>query len=203
VSHPIEQELTGCSSFKLSPSEIVTRQNANDSIGTKCLLSVAWTYQRMDYFRELLTKGADPKRCGADFSTEILGSIIRTNCQPGLVSVSTKFQEMETLGIKATENQKLLGVAVEAACPEIVEKMIQKGADANYIDDRGFSLLNTAVMAGTTDRTIATVRVLVKLGADPNLPSPKTGTTPIQNARQSFASSRRWPELEAALLGSP
>ncbi|KAA0155284.1 hypothetical protein FNF31_06103 [Cafeteria roenbergensis] len=69
--------------------------------------------------------------------------------------------------------------AVEAAVYEgdydAVLRAVDAGGSANHVTRRGFTLLCTLCRAGKAEHVAA----LIALGADPNLPSPRDGVTPL------------------------
>ncbi len=87
------------------------------------------------------------------------------------------------------ENAPLLHIAVAGGHPEAVEFLLKQGANPNQFDSHGDSPLCCAIGRGRDDISIQTVRMLIKAGADSNLP---------------FGSKyHHTPLIEAALFAQP
>lgn len=92
-----------------------------------------------------------------------------------------------------------LGNAVLAFDRERVKFLLEKGADANKLDDQGYAALHTAVRNRNSDMAM----LLLDAGADPNLPD-SDGMTPLIHAlNRNHVPSVKLLASRGADLGKP
>jgi uncharacterized protein len=128
----------------------------------------------------LLKAGADPKATRWNGETALM-------IAAGAGSVEeVKLLLDAGLDVNAAESEKGQNALMWAAAeghPDVVDLLIQKGANINAVTKSGF----TALAFATTKNDSASVRLLIKAGADPNyaLPDNKTKMLLVAEAYES------------------
>lgn len=97
-----------------------------------------------------------------------------------LVGVKKALQDIEDINTLRTESgESLLRVAIKSrASMEIIEVLVDAGADIWEVDEEGVGLIDDAIKKGRLD----VVRFLVDRGIDPNTTKRKSGFTPLMAA---------------------
>lgn len=102
--------------------------------------------------------------------------------QPGLLRSALRANRPEVVRALVTHTKVSLAEIVKYAIaqrrPEILDILIQAGADLNARDEAGFTALQDAALSGNLD----SVRILVDHGADVNAGDKATGATPLYMA---------------------
>ena len=179
--HPVLATLSRCYLKQPYDNFGVTKNNANDIVVEDCLLIHAIQRHRYDVFSTLLNFGADPKRCGEDYPKRFYAAYVA-----GCLGNEFK-QRFDQLGIVPPQSpQELLEIALRGACAEGVEFAVNRGADPNAPDAKGYLPLDWAV-SSLEDSKIETAAILIKLGADPHKVSPARKASPYETAVKRYS----------------
>ena len=106
----------------------------------------------------LLSAGADPNKPNDFGSTALMSA-----AQAGNPLVVERL--LEAGALVDAENQVQSRAITDSANAEVVQRLVNAGADINYIDGQGQFLLSGAAREGD----IEFIRALIHIGADPNL----------------------------------
>jgi ankyrin repeat protein len=181
--------------------------NAFDEYGFTALHFTALFHNRLDVVELLLKRGANPNQCDAA-GNQALHMAARNNClmtaklllrygaevnKPNLRGLSPLQYALDVHHKETLQKQLNLqdpglarrGVSILAyptPSPEfkaeLVETLLEHGADAGIVDNEGNTALHLAALHGL----VKTVQILLNTGLDPNAIN-KEGLTPLHCAR--------------------
>ena len=196
---PIILRLQGNGECRRSDESPVTRENANIPIGdpSECPLIYAVDFNNAVIFKELVSKGAKPNLCKG-FPDEFFERM--TNCRNDPAQAAQIFAELERLGVRATNSNRLLISQAKAKCVPGIELAVSQGADVNAEGLGGYLALHYTTQFADVESIVATA-ALVRLGADP-MRRTAQNDAPYVQARERLHNVGNWARLESALAGS-
>jgi ankyrin repeat protein len=171
------------------------------------MLMHAATYGTAPAIRELLKNGADPKRCDGGTDRLLDSVLYRASYERFMGNSNTQLdgdviEVFREFKIRPADAQRFLSQAVRnQSIAGIVYAVKDLGADVNHVGEYGNTPLYSAFKAGGgfTERKIAVIDALVKMGADPGAGS-SAGNSLLAWARTNLSEQEFWPRLEAAML---
>lgn len=177
----------------------VTRENANVPIGSPsaCPLIYAVDYNNAAVFTELVSKGAKPSLCKG-FPDALFERM--ANCKNDPVQAAQIFAELERLGVRATNPNRLLISQAKAKCVPGIELAVSRGADVNAEGADGYLALHYTTQVADVDSIMATA-ALVRLGANP-MRRTAQNDAPYTLAHERLRHVGNWARLESALTGT-
>ena len=124
-----------------STESVVTRENANEPVGSPpdCPLVYAMSFNNAIVFSELISKGAKPELCKG-FPDRLFEAA--TNCKYAPAKAGQIFAELQRLGIRHTNANRLLISQAKENCVPGIELAVSQGADANVEGTEGLSALH-------------------------------------------------------------
>ncbi|STR45303.1 hypothetical protein [Iodobacter fluviatilis] len=179
-----------------SAESVVTRENANEPVGSPpdCPLVHAMSFNNSVVFSELISKGAKPALCkgGPDRVFEVAA-----NCKHEPEKARQIFAELERIGVRHTDANRLLISQAKENCVPGIELAMMQGADANVVGVEGLAALQYTTRVAD-DESIAATAVLVRFGADP-MRRPSQGNSVYVEARERLHNAGNWSRLESAM----
>ena len=136
--------------------------------------------------RALIQKGSDVNAPQGDKATALHWAVYRDSVEAVDMLVRA--------GAKSSANREGMTPLAMAALfgnPQIVDRLLEAGADAKALGPNGESMMMFAARNGNTD----VIRLLVEAGANVNAREPVRGTTALM-----WAVDERHPDAVAALL---
>jgi len=182
-----------------STESVITRENANEPVGNPpdCPLTHAMSFNNAAVFGELISKGAKPYLCKG-FPDRIFERA--TNCQNNPAKARQIFAELERLGIRHTNANRLLISQAKGNCVPGIELSISQGADPNVESPEGLSALHYTTRVAD-DESIAATAALVRLGADPMRRTSRVDSAYVQ-AYERLHNVGNWSRLESAMTAT-
>lgn len=179
-----------------STESVVTRENANQPVGSPpdCPLVLAMSFSNAAVFSELISKGAKPELCKG-FPDRFFE--VATNCKYAPAKAEQIFAELQRLGIRHTNANRLLISQAKENCVPGIELAMSQGADANVEGPKGLSALHYTTRVADAE-SIAATAALVRLGADPRRRTSLADSAYVL-ARERLHDVENWKRLESAM----
>lgn len=215
---PLEAYIKGTKCTGPSP---ISRWTANDRVsGDLCALESSIRYNQPDVFDELVSNGANPKRCGNYPASLYL--YIAEACREHPDFANRYFAFLEKSGTLKEYPQILLHYAALTRCVEGVQLAMRFGALADApvkprwdgglphpvsplvpLEASLYKSLLRNRSPGGDQRRLQIVRLLVNAGGNPWALDSSGKTTIYDAAEKSLSNLPTWPSVKAILLSSP
>ena len=144
-------------------------------------LRAAARANRVDEARELVEQGASVNAKDARGLSAYLYATSEVGPEPALLELLLD----NGADVRSLDEQDSTGLirAAQRGYPELVQSLIDAGAELDHVNSLGWTALTAAVVLGDgTEPYVETVKMLLEAGADPTVPD-QHGVKPVVHAQ--------------------